>query len=285
MRIETPVLFYLNEAWNRGKGWLACLLVACLCARTAGKIFLYFGVAPVILRGRPVRLAKSQAITAVTSRIPGDFGVELWPGESLRVKRGFLRASSDAFTRGRRLVLNGAIPLTCARCGLTWMIELRNRHAGGGRLVVLGQADGSGGELTMIAVPEGASVVLRPRFLVGVITKAGERLVIRRRWPLLRWQSWVTREFRFLEFTGPCRLIVAARGGVRVERLVEQDGQPQALLRIEQEVIIGFTPTLNYQPVKAVSFWSYYRGRGPLFARLLSGSGLCLLQEKAPQHG
>ena len=279
-RIESPVMLYLNEAWHRGTNALILLLILCLCARTAGKIILYYGVAPVIVHGRPVRLAKAQEVAASANPIRGTVEATLWPGETLWAKRTYFQTPPKEITQGRRWLLNWSIPLTCVACGLTWMVTLRNRLAGGGRQVTLAHVSDAEVALTMVDIPEGSSMVLRPRFLAGVITQTDQPLVIRRRWPLLRWQAWVMREFRFLEFIGPCRLIVAGHNGVRTERLIEQEGQPVPVSRIEQEVIIGFTPTLDYQPVRAVSFWSYYRGRVPLFNRLLSGTGLCLLQDK-----
>ena len=278
--IQSPAMLYLNEAWHRGKVALIILLLMGLCARTVGKIVFYYGVASVIVRGRPVRLAQVQEVAASANPIKGTVEMALWPGESLWVKRGSFQSSPHEITQGRRLLLNWRIPLTCVACGLTWMITLRNRFAGGGRQVTLANVSDARVELTMVDVPDGSSIVLRPGFLAGVITSTDQPLVIRRRWPVFIWQVWVMREFRFLEFLGPCRLLVAGRNGVRPERLITQEGQPVPVRRIEQEIIIGFTPTLDYQPVRAVSFWNYYRGRVPLFSRLLSGSGLCLLQEK-----
>ncbi len=278
--IQSPVMLYLNEAWHRGANALILLLILCVCARTAGKIILYYGVAPVIVRGRPVRLAKVQEVAASANPIKGSVEVALWPGETLWVKREYFQGSPGEITQGRRLLLNWSIPLTCLACGLAWMVVLRNRFAGGGRQISLAHADNAEVELTMVDVPAGSSIVLRPGFLAGVITPTNQPLVIHRRWPVFLWQVWVMREFRFLEFLGPCRLLVAGHNGVRPERLTAQEGKPVPVRRIEQEIIIGFTPTLDYQPVQAVSFWSYYRGRVPLFNRLLSGTGLCLLQDK-----
>ena len=90
------------------------------------------------------------------------------------------------------------------------------------------------------------------------------RLVIRRRWQLFRWQAWVTLQFRFFEFVGPCRLIVAGVRGVRAERLNERDGEELPARRANQDATMGFTPNLDYRPVRAETFWSYY----PLFVAL-----------------
>jgi hypothetical protein len=105
--------------------------------------------------------------------------------------------------------------------------------------------------------------------------------VIRRHWRFLRWQAWVSGQFRFFEFVGPCRLVVAGSRGVRVERLGDHEGLPATARRTNQDSTIGFTPNLDYRPVRAETFWSYYRGMNPLFDDVFSGRGLYVVQETA----
>ncbi|MBW8782362.1 MAG: hypothetical protein JF599_10815 [Verrucomicrobia bacterium] len=278
-QVRSPVMLYLTESWRRGGSVLLLVLGVLVAASILEKLFLYHGLAPVIVRGRPVRLAKHQDLVAEASVIEGA-EVALWPGERLLIKRRFFKTPSAdcGLARGVRLLLSWKIPFTCLICGLGGMIKLHNRSAGGGRQVALGQPDGAETNFTLIDVPEDASMILRPGFLAGVITPANKSLAVRYHWPLFRWQTWVTREFRFLEFAGPCRLIVA--GNIRPERLRAPLDQAAPALRIDQEVLVGFTPSLDYQPVRAAGFWRYYCDKTPLFARLLSGTGLCLLQEK-----
>ena len=40
-------------------------------------------------------------------------------------------------------------------------------------------------------------------------------------------------------------------------------------------------PNLAYRPVRAETFWSYYRGQNPLFDDLFAGRGLFISQETA----
>jgi hypothetical protein len=148
-------------------------------------------------------------------------------------------------------------------------------------VLTLSNSDDPHTELSVIEVPEGASIILRPSFLVGVITENEDKVEIRRRWTLLRWQAWITLQFRFFEFVGPCRLVVAGSRGVRGEVLrLEREGVRPAR-RTNQLATIGFTPNLDYLPVRAETFWGYYRNMNPLFDDLFAGEGLFVLQETA----
>jgi hypothetical protein len=99
-------------------------------------------------------------------------------------------------------------------------------------------------------------------------------------------QSWVTGQFRYFEFVGPCRLLVAGSRGVRAEVLAPAPGNLSPARRTNQDATIGFTPGLAYRPVRAETFWAYFRGMNPLFDDLFEGEGVFLCQEtsaKGPQ--
>jgi hypothetical protein len=96
---------------------------------------------------------------------------------------------------------------------------------------------------------------------------------------LFRWQAWVTLQFRFFEFVGPCRLIIAGNRGVRVEDLSVRHPDAAPARRTNQDATMGFTPNLDYRPVRAETFWSYYRGMNPLFDDLFVGRGIFLCQQ------
>jgi hypothetical protein len=70
---------------------------------------------------------------------------------------------------------------------------------------------------------------------------------------------------------------------VRAEKLADREGQVAPARRTNQDATIGFTPNLEYRPVRAETFWSYYRGMNPLFDDLFSGKGLFVLQETATE--
>jgi hypothetical protein len=272
---------YLIVAWDQTKWYLALALASFFFGPTLWALTLFFLIAPVMSRGRPIRLGPEPA--ALPEVGPSHVSIEttLQPRELLRIREKFLQASDEGVEKRTRFVLDWHIPLTSLACGLIELVELRHASGSGVYRITLSNGTDPHIELAEVTVPAGSSLVLRPSFLAGLIQREGERLEIRRHWRLFRWQSWISGQFRFFEFMGPCRLIVAGSRGVRAEILADRDGQPAPARRTNQDSTIGFTPNLEYQPVRAETFWSYYRGMNPLFDDLFSGRGLFVLQETA----
>jgi hypothetical protein len=286
---QSKVMHYLEQTWNYPVGhaplrlpvkwWVYTFLGLYFLGPTAGKIAMYFIVAPRIARGRPVRLEETLAVLPEVGESKVSADVSLRAGERLWVKEKFLQASDEGLEKKTRYLLDWRIPFTCLATGLVELIEMSHKGDGGERRLTLSNEGDPHGELAIVTLPEGASLVLRPSFLSGVVTAEGRRLVIRRRWQLFRWQAWVTLQFRFFEFVGPCRLIVAGSRGVRVEDLSVRVGEAPAARRTNQDATMGFTPNLDYRPVRAETFWSYYRGMNPLFDDLFAGRGIFLCQQ------
>lgn len=300
---ESQARRYVLAAWDKTKGWIALALASYFLGPTLWSLAMYFGVAALMVRGSAIRLGpEPDALPEVgASRVSVE--AVLRPGELLRVKEKFLQASDEGIVKRTRFVLDWRIPLTSLACGLVELVEMGHppRKTKGGTVggdvdAGAGAVEGAGEfrvtlsngedphiELAIVEVPAGASLVLRPSFLAGVIQREGERLEIRRHWRIFRWQAWISGQFRFFEFVGPCRLVVAGSRGVRAERLVDREGQPSPARRTNQDATIGFTPNLDYRPVRAETFWSYYRGMNPLFDDLFAGKGLFVLQETATE--
>lgn len=276
---ESAAAHYLRNAWNRSKGYLLVTLLIYFFGPTVIKIIAYFLIAPWMSRGKAIRFESE--LVAMPNVRPSSVSAELglWPGEVLRVKEAYLQSSDEGLKKKTRFVFDWAIPLTSVACGLTELVELRNGHAGDRASLTLSNGDDPHSELSVIEVPEGAGIILRPSYLVGVITEGEDNVEIRRRWMLTRWQAWITLQFRFFEFVGPCRLIVAGTRGVRAEILEQTEGATRAARRTNQRSTIGFTPNLDYLPVRAETFWGYYRNMNPLFDDLFAGTGLFVLQE------
>ena len=278
---ESQARHYLVAAWRQTRWYLLVILLSFFFGPSLVKVLAYFGLAPLLARGRPIRFSDEATIVPAVGPSRVSVEVPLWPGEVLRVKEKYLQASDEGLHRRTRFVLDWRIPVTSIACGLIELVEMRNGRATGEMRVTFSTMDDPHIELAVIAIPEGGSLILRPSFLAGVITKGDEPLRIRRRWALFRWQAWLTLQFRFFEFVGPCRLIVAGTRGVRGERLADREGATRPARRTNQQATIGFTPGLDYLPVRAETFWSYYRGMNPLFDDLFAGSGLFVLQETA----
>jgi hypothetical protein len=270
---------YLRLAWERVGLYVIVALLVYFFGPSLLKVTLYYGLAPILARSRPIRFVES--ISALPAVTPSHVSIEtaLWPGEVLHVREKFLQSSDEGLSRRTRFLLDWRIPFTSLACGLAELVEMRNVTAAGERRVTFSNAEDPHMELSLVEVPEGTSLILRPSFLAGVITRGEERLAIRSRWQLFRWQAWLTLQFRYFEFVGPCRLLVTGIRGVRAERLVERDGVKPIARRTNAASTIGFTPSLDYRPVRAETFWGYYRNMNPLFDDLFAGYGLFLVQE------
>jgi len=164
------------------------------------------------------------------------------------------------------------------------MVEMSNPRATAvDQRVTLSDQKNPHAELAVITLGAGASLVLRPSFIAGVIVADDRRVMLRRHWQLFRWQAWMTLQFRFFEFAGPCRLVLSGSRGIRVENLATGGGEFSRARRTNQDATVGFTPNLAYRPVRAETFWSYYRGMNPLFDDLFAGRGLFLCQQVATE--
>lgn len=279
--LETAGTHYLKAAWDASKWYIALALATYLFGPTLWRLFLFYAIAPLVAAGKPLKFNPDAAPVPEVGESHVSVDAALWPGERLRVKEKYLQASDEGLTRKTRFLLDWRIPLTSLACGLSELVEMQNATAGAEYRVTFSNAQDPHIELAVVHVPQGASLILRPSFLAGVINNASEPLRISRRWVIWRWLSWVTLQFRFFEFVGPCRLIVAGTRGVRAERLAEREGQPRAARRTNQDATIGFTPNLEYRPIRAETFWGYYRDMNPLFDDLFAGSGLFICQETA----
>jgi hypothetical protein len=170
-------------------------------------------------------------------------------------------------------------PISFFAAGFTGLVELRNAHNDGGRTVVFANRNDVYAELVKVAVPEGGSFVVQARLLQGVIVHGDRVPVIRRHWRLLCCQSWMTGQFGYFEFTGPCRLIVSCVSALAAESMSGAIEDKQGVRRAQSEGIVGFSPGLALKPVRTDSFWRYVRRLAPLFETQLSGAGVFLVRE------
>jgi hypothetical protein len=277
---KSKVVHYAREAWDRYGRTILIVAAIYFFGPPVGRLLLYFIVAPIISSRQPVRLGKPTEARpeVVTSRTSVDVALE--PADTLWVKEKFLQASDEGLLKSTKSVLDWRMPFTCLAAGLVELIEMRNAAPEVKLRATFSSQEHAHIELAIVTVPAGASLVLRPTYLAGFIGPLGRRsAAIRRHWRLFSMQSWVTGQFRYFEFVGPCKLLVAGSRGVRAEVLDPVAGVTIPARRTNQDSTLGFTPGLAYRPVRAETFWAYFRGKNPLFDDLFEGSGVFLCQE------
>ena len=265
---------YLNEAWHQGRWYIVVVSGAYLLGPSILFFGLYCWLAPFVSRRRPMRL--TGPLPAISTASTGIATVEnaVWPGETLLVKKKFIETADDDLEKKTRVVLSWRYPFASLLGGLFGLAEVRNVRNAGGRRITLAGGPKDQIEFTVVEVPEGGALAVRLGFLAGVMSPAGERPVIRSHWRFLCWQSWISGQFRFFEFVGPCRLVLVKKGALRVEHLLERAEGAAPAARVRQMAVVAFTPNLECRPVRAVSFWRYYAGYTKLFEAGFSGPGL-----------
>ena len=281
-RTDSIEVHYLYLAWVGIKWFVLAALGLYYFGRILRKLVFFYYIAPWIARSRAVQLSAKTAVSPWLGASHTSLETSLWPGEKARVRKRYLLAVDDEVVRESHYLLSWRFPVTSLLSGYVHDVNLRNIRAGHEYRLAFAHHKNPDNEMAIVHVPEGGSLVVRPSFLAGVILPPGQKLKVRRRWQLFRWQAWLTGQLRFVEFAGPCRLIVAGRPGLHAERLVAGEDDAAPSYRIGQGRTIGFTPNLEYRLVRTTRFWDYYRRDRPLFDTCFVGVGFVLLQTLKP---
>lgn len=266
--------------------WTALLIVVGITLLPAFiRAFWYWVVAPWISRRAPIRLAAppgpgvsrtgaaavqadvaaAQArrrISAVSQE------VVLAPGESLLIHPEFLQSSAAVGRKDTQWLLSWRFPLSSVASRMVALTRIR--EAPGHTFVISSKSDPLA-EVGMIPVQQGASLVLQPRYLIGMIHRTGQPMHVRRRWRFGT-SAWITFQFRYLLFDGPGTLIVQGCRGIRLE---PADGRRS----IDQQATIGFDAHLAYSPRRSETFSAYLFGIRGLFNDSFAGDGVFAYEE------
>jgi len=267
---------YLSSSWEQLKVYLPISLAILLLGPIALKAFVYYAIAPLVAAAKPIRFAEGSKGDPAIGQSGVSASIKLRDGERIWVREAFLQASDESLSKRTRFLLDWRFPVTCIAAGLVELTELSvDGEENEGSLTVSTQ-DKPDLEIAVVDLKEGESMIIRPSFVAALAGEMGERVDIRRRWRFGAAQSWITLQFRYFEFIGPCRIGLAGTRGVRVEVIENPKGKGR---RANQDSTIGFTPSLSYGAARAETFWAYFRGFNPLFDDVFSGEGIFLCQE------
>jgi len=231
----------------------------------------YWVLAPIAARQRPVQLLPpGTAIPRPESPSAVSLGIGLADGQELLVKQGYLQASSHVGAKADQMLLDWRFPVTSIAAGLWFLARLR-----GGSATVSATTDPFA-ELSRLVLPAGATCVLQPRAIVGVVQPIGAPLRITSHWRLGTLNAWLTWQWRYLAFHGPAEVILKGGRGLRFEAA-------SAGLRLPQDQLIGFSAGLRYATARAETFRPYLFGLEPLLRdSIAAGVGL-IIAEEAPR--
>ncbi len=279
---DSAVIHYMYRSWMKGQWAFIALTAMYYLGPLLNRMALFYYFAPRIARRRPLLLDRSRSFSPAISECATSVETALWPGERAHVRLRYLRSADDGLVQESRFMMSWRFPLTSLLSGFVHDMNFRNTRAVGGRKLVFAHHKNPDHQMAVVHVPEGGSLVVRPSYLAAAVLPPGNKLRFRRRWQLLRWQSWLTGQLRFLEFVGPCRLVVAGRPALRIERLDARDETQASACRAPVDKVIGFTPGLEYRLIRTTRFWSYMRRLAMLFDAHFSGVGVVLIQTSLP---
>ncbi|MGZ8281929.1 MAG: hypothetical protein ACXWUN_03120 [Allosphingosinicella sp.] len=240
------------------------------------KALMYFVVAPVAARRPPIRLVLSdQGVvtdqggpSAASQRVPLDAGVEM-----LVLPEALQSTPHDA-AKATKGLLNWSMPLSSLASGMVALVRIRTRRAD---FVQLSSTHDPLAEIATVAIAAGSAMSLRPRALRGIVQPIDRPVRITRHWRVGRLSAWLTLQFRYLVFHGPCTLILQGSRGVRLERAAAGRG-------INQAATLGFSAGLDYSVRRSEAFGAYLMGRQELFNDSFEAGEGCYLYEVLPRE-
>ena len=239
------------------------------------KASLFFGVAPLASRRPPVRLLDAErgeaevlAGSAVSQKIT------MHPGEDLLVLPQAVQSTPHHAGKRTHWLLSWGMPFTSIASGMFALTSIRVEQADS---VLVSATGGPFAEIALIRVGPGSALVLRPRALRGLLQSASEPVRITRRWRF-GLSAWLTLQFRYLIFHGPCVLVVEGARGVRLEQAGPGRG-------ISQAATIGFSAGLAYAVSRSETFGAYLLGKQALFNDSFRSAAGVYLYEEMPIGG
>jgi len=265
--ISKPVLETLPTA--------LLILTAAIFSPVLIKAFLYFVVAPIAARRPPVRLLPSDRgeVSSVGSTSAVSQRVLLTDKQEMLVVPEAVQSTPHEAGKRTKWLLNWAMPLSSLASGMVALLRIRTRHPD---FVQLSSTQDPLAEIATVAIAPGSAMVLRPRALRGIVQPVGQHILITRHWRLARLSAWLTLQFRYLVFHGPCVLIVQGRRGVRLERAGAGRG-------INQAATIGFSAGLAYSVRRSEAFGAYLMGKQKLFNDSFGDGQGCYIYEDLPR--
>ena len=219
------------------------------------KAFLYFCIAPLISKTKPVVVVSKSCGEVEVGPSSVSIPILLAPNDELIVHSDFLQAAGAGPGKRTRWLLSWRMPFTSIAAGLYLMVSVRNRNNGESR-VTISPKENLFDMICDVRISEGSSAVIYPRSLVGIVMRNGVAPRITRHWHLANLHSWITFQFRYLVIHGESHFLMKGCRGVRAERVETATARMQ-----DQGATLGFTANLCYSGVRCETFIDYLRGR------------------------
>ena len=251
------------------------ILALAIFAPVLLKAFFYFLVAPLAAARPPLRLVAGETGDILATDAAPSRAVSLEPGHELLIVPDAVQSTPESADKRTQWLLSWSMPLSSIASGMVGLVRLRAQVP---ETVTASATSGLAGEIALITIGDGAALVLRPRALRGILQRIDRPIRITRHWRLRRLSAWLTFQFRYLVFHGPCTLIVEGARGVRLEPA----GSGRA---INQAATLGFSAGLAYSVTRSEAFGAYLMGKQELFNDAFAGGPGYFLYEEVPRDG
>lgn len=267
-------------------GWALWVMLLVTLVPPAVKAFWFFVIAPIAGRLNPLRIGEDDAgeVRWADDRRDGggqgsatSWRLRLRPGEEALLRPEYLQSSPGDADTGSQLLLSAAMPLGSIASGLYGLTRV---SAVGGREAMLNVSATKDwiDEVGVIEVPEGSSLVFRPRSLIGIVQRTGRPVRIERVWTLGQLQPWLTLRLRHIVFHGPCALMVKGARGVALEPAA--GGR-----RVAGAATMGWSAGLAHRVDRSEAFLAYLTGKQSLFVDRFEGPRGKVAYEELPRGG
>lgn len=240
-------------------------------------LLAYYILAPLIKRAPPLIITPRDGHPhlSATESAPAA-KIHLHPNQEMVARPEFLQGSQEDLKFSTCWIWKWSYPFTCIVCGLSMLTRVHNSSTNNQtRQITFSHQEDGMLEVAKISVPDGGSIVIRPRFIAGLVHDRDKEPRIRAVWVFTRLHAWVTFQFRYFLIEGPVDVLVAAGRGVQIEPLDENC----KYFRGNRNRTIAFSPELGYNSIRTETLIGYLRKKNPLFDDYFTGTGVVYKQQ------
>jgi hypothetical protein len=260
---------------------LAALIIVTLLPY-ALRVICYYVLAPIAERRPPIRFdgLQSPFRPAQTATSSISLPLRLRENEVALVRQDFLQSTSLASSKRTQWLMDWRHPVASFASGMRFLTRIESAD----EAVIISAFKDPLAEVTLLEIPEGSAVVVRPRAIAAITHAAGETPHLASHWHIFSLVAWLTLQLRYFTFHGPARLVLKGGRGVRIE--AAEHGR-----MLGQDQVIGFSTDLSYSVIRTETFAPYFFGQvGLLKDRVeavgdTGNEGGVLIIEEAPLAG
>lgn len=279
----------INELVEKSRHWYIegikdNWLIAAMCVVTAiffaplSRLICFFALAPIAVRQKPILLVAKTERSKEPMAIQPDSAValpiQLMPGQALLAHHDYVKTVPSECKTSTQFLGSALMPFTSLAAGLYNLVRVEPDKT---ETVVLSSGHDGLNELVQIDLPSNVSLAVEPRNLVGFVVDQNGGVKLRRKWVLLKMQSWLKLQFRHVLVEGPVKLIIKGGRGAVVSHVQDE-------LLISPEYVLAFSANLGYGTSRTETFGGYFsRKKSLLKDRFVGDNGFVVHQEAASE--